>query len=402
MPDVTTTLLAMYQQIIGGSTAREQSALEAEAARRVILSGLSITGAGSVNLPTLVTVGTLVVNGPVNITGVVTVASLTVTGNASVGGTLTAGFLTVTGSATIGADCGITGILTVNGLGNHAFSAAGGGGNVLQVRNTAAGTGNLAAVQLGNNLTAFHTTLQATASNFTPTGFNFADGATLVCSGAGGLTVAASGASAVLRFFSGNAVTERARFLSTGEFVINGTGTFGLSKLAVLADATAASGIAVQNLSVSTPALPFLMCVNSSGATQGQVVGVTSTSVAFNTTSDARLKDDLGRADDLTALRGVVVHDFTWTGDGNHDRGVFAQEAAAVFPRAITTGTDERTPTGTLARPWMTDYSKFVPDLIVGWQQHEAALTRVLAILAAGTGQASAGDSDAAGTGAHS
>jgi hypothetical protein len=36
----------------------------------------------------------------------------------------------------------------------------------------------------------------------------------------------------------------------------------------------------------------------------------------------------------------------------------------------------------------MTDYSKFVPDLIVGWQQHDAALTALRARLAAATGEA--------------
>jgi hypothetical protein len=112
--------------------------------------------------------------------------------------------------------------------------------------------------------------------------------------------------------------------------------------------------------------------------------------VAYTTTSDARLKDDAGRAADLSALRAVVVHDFAWKADGRADRGVFAQDAHAVFPRAVTVGTDDTTADGTLTRPWMTDYSKFVPDLIVGWQHHDADLAELRALLVTLKGSADA------------
>jgi hypothetical protein len=85
-------------------------------------------------------------------------------------------------------------------------------------------------------------------------------------------------------------------------------------------------------------------------------------------------------------LRAVVVHDFTWKADGVGDRGIFAQDAHAHYPHAIVEGSDDRTASGDLARPWMTDYSKFVPDLIVGWQQHDAAIAELRAALAAAKG----------------
>jgi hypothetical protein len=115
---------------------------------------------------------------------------------------------------------------------------------------------------------------------------------------------------------------------------------------------------------------------------QGNITAATSTTVAYNTTSDVRLKEDAGRASDLAALRAIVVHDFRWKADGGRDRGIFAQEAHALYPRAVAKGTDETTEAGHLARPWMTDYSKFVPDLIVGWQQHDAELAALRATLA--------------------
>jgi hypothetical protein len=130
------------------------------------------------------------------------------------------------------------------------------------------------------------------------------------------------------------------------------------------------------NASVSGAAFVYF---SLAGTGIGSIMRVGATSaVAFNTTSDQRLKTDRGVATNLDALRAVTVHDFTWTASGTPDRGIFAQEAAAVFPRAITRGED-----ADVTRPWMADYSKFVPDLIVGWQQHEARLAALEARRAA-------------------
>jgi len=101
--------------------------------------------------------------------------------------------------------------------------------------------------------------------------------------------------------------------------------------------------------------------------------------VAFTTGSDARLKDDRGPRITPDVLRRTVVHDFTWKADGTPGRGVFAQEAAAVAPFAVTVGTDDIDDDGRLLRPWGVDYAKYVPDLIVGWQYLEAEVTRLRA-----------------------
>jgi hypothetical protein len=189
-------------------------------------------------------------------------------------------------------------------------------------------------------------------------------------------TVPALNSAAALPFLTTN--VERMRITPTGEVVINATASAGMGQLLV---ASAVSvGFGIQNLTASN-AMFFAAFFNSVGGTSGTIGQTGATTVSYNTASDARLKDDAGRALDLAALRAVVVHDFAWTADGRTDRGVFAQEAHAVFPRAVTVGTDETTADGQLARPWMTDYSKFVPDLIVGWQQHDAELAELRALL---------------------
>jgi hypothetical protein len=150
-----------------------------------------------------------------------------------------------------------------------------------------------------------------------------------------------------------------------------------------------APAIAQKNLSPANNG-QYQWFINSAGGGAGAIAQTGALTVSFTTSSDARLKDDLGHATDLEALRAVRVHDFTWKADGVRDRGIFAQDAHALYPRAVFPGSDQTTETGALARPWMTDYSKFVPDLIVGWQQHDAAIAELRAALAAVKGSANA------------
>jgi len=108
--------------------------------------------------------------------------------------------------------------------------------------------------------------------------------------------------------------------------------------------------------------------------------------VQYNTTSDARQKSDLGVArmeSSGDVLRQTVIHDFTWTIDGTAGRGVFAQEAVSVAPHAVFVGSDAVDDEGHLLRPWGVDYGKYVPDLIVGWQHHDAQVAALLAANAA-------------------
>jgi hypothetical protein len=172
----------------------------------------------------------------------------------------------------------------------------------------------------------------------------------------------------------------------SGQLAIN-TGYQG--RVSIGADMFANHLLVCQNLNAGVGG-NFVLFLNGASGVAGSIAHTGDTAVTYGTASDARLKDDAGRAADLTALRAVVVHELTWKADGRGDRGVFAQEAHPIFPRAITEGTDETTARGQLARPWMTDYSKFVPDLIVGWQQHDAELVALRAQVATLKGSADA------------
>jgi hypothetical protein len=305
-------------------------------------------------------------------------AAPTWTASLTLGGLLTAASLAVTGNATVGGTLGVTGTVTVNAFGSHNFVGSGVGNQSIQIRNLLAGSGNYTTLAVGNDADPTLAILQSYSSTYASAGPSQANGCGVFCFGAGGLSLATL-ASAALRFYTNG--LERLRIAPTGEVLVNCAANPALGQLVVATDLSAHQGLLVQNTNAAAVGV-FAYFLNSAGAAAGSIGHTTATTVTYATSSDARLKDDAGRARDLTALRAVVVHDFAWKADGVRDRGVFAQDAHAVFPRAIIPGDDTTTATGALARPWMTDYSKFVPDLLVGWQQHDQRLDALETALA--------------------
>jgi hypothetical protein len=274
----------------------------------------------------------------------------------------------------------IAGLLAVSGFGTHTFSASGAGANSLSVRNAAAGSGNYSQLAVGNDTDQNLISLYCFSSNYTTSGDAVANGGALRSLGVGGFSLSVTNAAAAIRFLTN--FSERLRIAPTGEVLINVLTNPNAGQLAIATDGSVRpNGIVLQNISATL--MNFMAFINSAGGVAGLITQTAQSTVAYNTSSDRRLKIDAGRATNLDALRGVAVHDFTWKADGRADRGVFAQEAAAVFPRAITEGADDLTESGALTRPWMTDYSKFVPDLIVGWQHHEATIAALRAELLA-------------------
>ena len=114
------------------------------------------------------------------------------------------------------------------------------------------------------------------------------------------------------------------------------------------------------------------------GAAQGSIV-LNDASVAYNTSSDKDLKDHIMVATSTDVLRLTVVNDFYWKANGQKARGVYAQDAYLVFADAVTVGDCSINTDGNKKNPWSVDYSKYVPDLIVGWQDHDAKMNDLLA-----------------------
>lgn len=300
----------------------------------------------------------------------------------------------------------------------------------LSVRNTTSGATNTTFLAVGNDADASAGYLKTNSSTFTTSGLSIADSTELANERTGGLLLLASNGSGIIRF--GTIGTERGRVHASGglswgdatdpgatNFRVAGTitgnttgthtgavvgnastattagtvttaaqpaitslgiltalniGNTGTAKLYV-ATTTAAAAIDVNNTTSDTNAIYQTFDIN--GVLIGSISRVGATSaVAYNTTSDRRLKNDLGITTDLSGLRALRIHDFTWKADGSRDRGVFAQEAYGAIGRGISVGGDEN-------HPWQVDYSKFVPDLVAGWQQHDAQVLALEARIAA-------------------
>lgn len=95
--------------------------------------------------------------------------------------------------------------------------------------------------------------------------------------------------------------------------------------------------------------------------------------VTYNATSDKRLKNDLGISTDTPVIDNTIIHDFIWKQNQAQSKGVFAQEAINSKPEAVTPGKEDTLNEEGLPKyPWMVDYSKYIPDLIVYCQQLKA------------------------------
>lgn len=133
------------------------------------------------------------------------------------------------------------------------------------------------------------------------------------------------------------------------------------------------SGAAIMDVDRTTSDGP-VMTIRRDATVVGSISS-TASGTAFNTTSDATLKEDLGNLSfyDATAvIERLSVHDFNWKVDGSHDIGFFAQELYEVYPRAVTPGgwfklvdeaevECEEGDEGAHYRPWGVDHSRLVP-----------------------------------------
>jgi hypothetical protein len=192
-----------------------------------------------------------------------------------------------------------------------------------------------------------------------------------------------------LVFYTGPGYTQRGKIHSSGAFTWGSTIDVVGAAFSVGPGGNAAgnafvvmhqNGTMSQGIANAGPANLNIFYTTTGFAGYIQCSGTTT---SFGTSSDARLKDDRGPMVVSDVLRRTVIHSFTWKADGTPGRGVFAQEAIAVAPFAVSKGTDERDDHGRLTHPWGVDYSKYVPDLIVGWQTHDAQVATLQAELSA-------------------
>jgi hypothetical protein len=153
------------------------------------------------------------------------------------------------------------------------------------------------------------------------------------------------------RSSTGNvAVTERMRLDTSGGLLVNTTSTQGGHKFSVLGAGSASS--VFRRDTNDGAVINFMRASSFVGS-----ISVASSSTAFNTSSDQRLKENIVDAP-AGNIDGIRVRSFDWKVDGSHQPyGMVAQELVDVAPEVVTQGKNEDD-------MWQIDYSKLVPMMI--------------------------------------
>ena len=144
----------------------------------------------------------------------------------------------------------------------------------------------------------------------------------------------------------------------------------------------------------STPSIIYLQTPNDAAiqdgfkmvtfADQDTVLGTistaaTSTNVAYNTSSDERLKERIVDAgSQLDTLLAVKVREYDWKKNGFHSTGFIAQELHEHIPEAVTVGLEDPT-----QHPWSVDYGRLTPFIIKAMQEQQELIKTLEARIAA-------------------
>ena len=167
-------------------------------------------------------------------------------------------------------------------------------------------------------------------------------------------------ASSSLIFSNGDTLgaNEKMRLTSAGSLLLGTTSVISLGKQCIEFDGYSANGLILKTTSTAMNSA-YLGFINSSGAAIGSITQLSTSTVAYNTSSDQRLKENIADADDAgSKIDAIQVRKYDWKADGSHqDYGMIAQELQAVAPEAVSGDADSEEMMG-------VDYSKLVPMLV--------------------------------------
>jgi len=119
--------------------------------------------------------------------------------------------------------------------------------------------------------------------------------------------------------------------------------------------------------SASSTSRAHFAFLNSSNTEIGSIK-CTGSATAYNTSSDARLKDVTGSARGLDVINNLNPVSYNWKADGKADEGLIAQEVEELVPNAVNQNEDGY---------YQMDYSKLVTHLIKGMQEQQKQIEQL-------------------------
>ena len=171
-----------------------------------------------------------------------------------------------------------------------------------------------------------------------------------------------------MRFFTN--VSERMRLDSSGNLLIGVTSAqdpsssttaghtfYGGSVGVAIHSRASANALAIQRTGSDGAAVNFFKTNSVVGS-----ISLTSSATAYNTSSDARLKNITGSARGLDVINNLNPVAYNWKADNHADEGLIAQEVEELVPNAVNKDEDGF---------YSMDYSKLVTHLVKGMQEQQ-------------------------------
>ena len=185
-----------------------------------------------------------------------------------------------------------------------------------------------------------------------------------------------SGTSGALAFSTTNAgvLGERARIDSSGYLLLGTTAQFGSGKQCNQFAGATENGIALKT-TYATTGSNFLLFLNSAGSTAGFITQNGTTTVAYTTSSDYRMKENIApMTGALTAVSQLKPCTYTWKEDGKAGQGFIAHELQAVVPDCVSGAKDAVDADGNPQYQGI-DTSFLVATLTAAIQEQQALIT---------------------------
>ena len=153
--------------------------------------------------------------------------------------------------------------------------------------------------------------------------------------------------------------TERMRIDTSGNFIVGDTAAPSGSNSCF----QAATGGTISTSRAATNTQTHHAFLNPNG-TVGSIT-TNASATAYNTSSDARLKDVTGEARGLEVINALNPVAYSWKADGKTDEGLIAQEVLDIVPNAVS-GSEENY--------YQMDYSKLVTHLVAGMKEQQTII----------------------------